>query len=165
MCAGGDDRALDALYTRHGRSAYGIAYRTVRCSALAEEAVQEGFLSAWRSAGRFDGGRGRARTWLLTLVHRRAVDIVRREEARRTDPLRDDDQRGAAGGWPAEGAGLEVREALAALPPRDREVLVLAYYGGLTQSEIADELREPLGTVKSRTHTALGRLRLALKVA
>jgi RNA polymerase sigma-70 factor (ECF subfamily) len=162
LVARGDEAALAELYDRFGRIAYGLALRIVRDAALAEDAVQEAFLGAWRTAASFDPGRGKASTWLLTLVHRRAVDVVRREERRRADPLDADPQ---AGGDSTDEAA-EVREqrrrvqaALAQLPPDQRQALELAYYGGLSQSELAERLGVPLGTVKSRMFVALSRLR------
>ena len=162
LVARSDDNALGALYDRFGRVAYGLALRVVRDPALAEDAVQEAFLAAWRTAGSFDPRRGKAQTWLLTLVHRRAVDVVRREERRRGDPL--DDAPVAAGGATDEEAWVrerrrDVQAALAQLPPDQREALELAYYGGLTQSELAERLGVPLGTIKSRMFTGLRRLR------
>ena len=89
LVARGDEQALAELYDRFGRVAYGIAVRVVRDASLAEDAVQDAFMTAWRTAAAFDPARGKASTWLLTLVHRRAVDVVRREERRRGDPLDD----------------------------------------------------------------------------
>jgi RNA polymerase sigma-70 factor (ECF subfamily) len=162
LVARGDEEALAALYDRYSGVAYAIALRVVRDSGLAQDAVQDAFLAAWRTAAGFDPARGTASTWLLTLVHRRAVDIVRREQRRRTEPLGE----GAAdaGGPVDEDAVIRdrrrtVQEALARLPPEQRQALELAYYGGLTQSELADRLGLPLGTVKSRMFAALARLR------
>ncbi len=162
LVARGDEEALAALYDRYSGVAYAIALRVVRDSGLAQDAVQDAFLAAWRTAAGFDPARGTASTWLLTLVHRRAVDIVRREQRRRTEPLGE----GAAdaGGAVDEDAVIRdrrrtVQEALARLPPEQRRALELAYYGGLTQSELADRLGLPLGTVKSRMFAALARLR------
>jgi RNA polymerase sigma factor (sigma-70 family) len=162
LVAQGDDEALAALYDRFGRLAYAIALRVLRDPELAQDAVQEAFLAAWRTAAGFDPRRGTASTWLLTLVHRRAVDIVRREQRRRGEPLLASaaDTAGAAD----EDALLRDRrravlEALDQLSPEQRRALELAYYGGLTQSELAEQLGVPLGTVKSRMFTALARLR------
>jgi RNA polymerase sigma factor (sigma-70 family) len=160
--AGGDETALAELYDRFSRVTYGLAVRVLRDPALAEDAVQEAFLAVWRTAASFDARRGSASTWVLTLVHRRAVDLVRREERRRGDPL--DDAPIAAGDTTDETA--EVREqrravqaALVQLPSDQREALELAYYGGLSQSEVAEKLGVPLGTVKSRMFTGLSKLR------
>jgi RNA polymerase sigma factor (sigma-70 family) len=157
-----DEAALDEAYTRFGRVAYGLAYRILRDAALAEDAVQDAFLAVWRTAASFDPGRGTASTWILTLVHRRTVDVVRREDRRRAQPL--DDAPPALGESTDEAA--EVREqrrtvqaALAQLPADQRVALELAYYGGLTQSQIAEHLGVPLGTVKSRAFAGLTALR------
>ena len=162
LVARADEDAFAELYDRFGRVAYGLALRIVRDPALAEDAVQEAFLAVWRSAARFVAERAKASTWLLTLVHRRAVDVVRREEPRRAEPL--DDAPHATGGDTEEEAWLRLRrarvqEALKRLPDKQREVLELAYYGGFTQSELADRLGEPIGTIKSRMFSGLANLR------
>jgi RNA polymerase sigma factor (sigma-70 family) len=124
--------------------------------------VQEGFLTAWRNADRFMPERGKASTWLLTLVHRRAVDLVRREDRRRAEPL---PERGEpASGTAEDDAWLRfererVQAALRQLPDQQREALELAYYGGFTQTELAERLGQPIGTIKSRMFTGLARLR------
>lgn len=160
--ARGDEQALAALYDRFGGVAYGVAFRILRDASLAQDAVQDAFLAAWRTAAAFDPARGSASTWLLTLVHRRAVDVVRREERRRADSL--EDVPVAAGDATDETAELReqrraVQGALAQLPDDQRQALELAYYGGLSQSELAERLGVPLGTIKSRMFAALGRLR------
>ena len=160
--ARGDELALAELYDRFGRIAYGLAVKVLRDQALAEDAVQDAFLGAWRTAAAFDPTRGTASTWLMTLVHRRAVDLVRREDRRRTDVL--DDAPIAAAETTDEQAAVReerrrVQAALAQLPADQREALELAYYGGLTQSELAERLGVPLGTVKSRMFAGLGKLR------
>jgi RNA polymerase sigma-70 factor (ECF subfamily) len=162
LVARADEDALAELYDRFGRVAYGLALRIVRDPALAEDAVQEAFLAVWRSAARFVAERAKASTWLLTLVHRRAVDIVRREEPRRAEPL--DLVPEPAGGDTEEEAWLRLRrarvqEALKRLPDKQREALELAYYGGFTQSQLADRLGEPVGTIKSRMFSGLANLR------
>jgi RNA polymerase sigma-70 factor (ECF subfamily) len=164
-CANGDEGALSELYDLFGRAAYALALRIVRDASQAEDVVQEAFLDLWKSAARFDPERSRPASYLLTFVHRRAVDLVRREQARpqrgggvediAERPGRDD----VAGGVVAREQGASVRAALAGLPAPQRQVLELAYFSGLSQSEIAERLGEPLGTVKSRTHVALSRLR------
>jgi RNA polymerase sigma-70 factor (ECF subfamily) len=165
-CAAGDDGALASLYDRYGRAAYGLALRIVRDPALAEDAVQEGFLAAWRGAARFDAARAKASTWLLSLVHHKAVDLVRREEARPAQPTADVPEGAAGDDVPGTVLhGFERRRidaALDRLSTPQREVHVPAYFDGLTQTELADRLGEPLGTIKSRTHTALARLRVLL---
>jgi RNA polymerase sigma factor (sigma-70 family) len=169
LVAGSDDQALAELYDRFGRVAYGLALRILRDEALAQDAVQEAFLAVWRSADRFLAERAKASTWILTLVHRRSVDLVRREDRRRGEPLE-------SAGEPAAPETLEdevtlgferrvVREALGQLTPEQREALELGYYGGLTQSELAERLGLPLGTIKSRMFAGLSRLRELLAEA
>ena len=161
LVARGEDDALAALYDRFGRTAYGLALRVVRDPALAEDVVQEAFLSLWRTAGRFVPERSRAGTWLLTLVHRRAVDLVRREERRRVEPLELAPEAADATAQEAPWLRLErerVQAALARLPDAQREAIELAYYGGFTQAELADRLGQPLGTIKSRMFAGLARL-------
>ena len=162
LMARAEEAALAALYDRYGRVAYGLSLRIVRDRALAEDAVQEAFLTLWRTASTFVPERSKASTWILTLVHRRAVDLVRREERRRTESLElvpEPFVRSAD-----ESAWLRfererVQAALKQLPEQQREALELAYYGGFTQSELAERLGEPVGTIKSRMFTGLARLR------
>jgi RNA polymerase sigma factor (sigma-70 family) len=160
------DLALAELYDRYGRVAYGLAYRVLRDSALAEDAVQEAFLTVWRSAATYTRERGRPNAWILTLVHRRAVDLVRREQRRRVVPETVDDAEGASIAAEEEATLRDrrrtVQEALRRLPPDQREAIELAYYGGLTQTQVAREAGVPLGTVKSRTLAAMRRMRDAL---
>jgi RNA polymerase sigma-70 factor (ECF subfamily) len=169
LVARADDDALAALYDRFGRVAYSLALKVLRDQALAQDAVQDAFLTAWRTAAGYDPARAKPSTWLLTLVHRRAIDIVRREERRRTDPLEDDTPQPLAEATEDEAAIREQRQlvqhALRQLPDEQREALELAYYGGFSQSELADRLGLPLGTIKSRMFTGLTRLRGLLKEA
>jgi len=165
IVARGDETALAELYDRVGRMAYGLAYRVLRDARHAEDAVQEAFLAVWRTAAAFSPERAKASTWILTIVHRRAVDMVRREQRRRTEPYE------IAGGQEhgadpsAEDAAwlhferTRVQEALAQLPDSQREAIELAYYGGYSQSELAERLGVPLGTIKSRMFAGLARLR------
>ncbi len=165
LVARGEEDALAELYDRVGRIAYGLALRILRDERHAEDAVQEAFLQVWRSAATFRPERAKASTWVLTLVHRRAVDLVRREERRQADPLTED----AAGPVQEaeqtdEAAWLRfererVQTALKRLPDLQREALELAYYGGFSQSELAERLGVPLGTIKSRMFAGLARLR------
>ena len=163
LVASSDDQALAELYDRFGRVAYGLALRILRDEALAQDAVQDAFLAVWRSADRFLAGRAAARTWILTLVHRRAVDLVRREDRRRGEPLERAPEPPSPRTAEDEATlGFErrvVQEALRRLPPEQREALELGYYGGLTQSELAERLGQPLGTIKSRMFAGLSRLR------
>jgi RNA polymerase sigma-70 factor (ECF subfamily) len=163
LVARSDEQALAELYDRFGRVAYGLALRVLRDEALAEDAVQEAFLTAWRTADAFVPERAKASTWLLTLVHRRAVDLVRREERRRAEPIDEAADRIGEGAVD-EAVWLRyqrerVQEALRRLPDQQREALELAYYGGFTQSELAERLGQPLGTIKSRMFSGLGQLR------
>jgi RNA polymerase sigma-70 factor (ECF subfamily) len=170
LVARGDEGALGELYDRQGRIAYGLALRIVRDERLAEDAVQEAFLAVWKSAVSFRAERAKASTWIMTLVHRRAVDLVRREERRRADPLDDElvARLGDTGAPTEEAAWLRfererVQAALAQLPDVQREALELAYYGGFSQSELAERLGVPLGTIKSRMFAGLTRLRELLE--
>jgi RNA polymerase sigma factor (sigma-70 family) len=163
-----DEAALAELYDRFGRMAYGLALRVLRDPALAEDAVQDAFLNVWRSAAGFRADRAKASTWVLTFVHRRAVDLVRREERRRTEP----EEAAPVPAGPGADEDAErrskrevVQVALRRLPPEQREAIELAYYGGYTQSELAERLGEPLGTIKSRVFTGLQRLRALLDEA
>jgi RNA polymerase sigma-70 factor (ECF subfamily) len=162
LAARSEQSALAELYDRYGRAAFGLALRVLRDEKLAEDAVQEAFISVWRTAARFVPERGKASTWILTLVHRRAVDAVRREQRRRADPL----ERAAEplGSGADEDAWLRlqrerVQDALRQLPDVQREALELAYYGGFSQSELAERLGQPLGTIKSRMFAGLARMR------
>lgn len=161
--------ALDQLYQRYRAMAYSIAYRITHDPALAEDAVQEAFLGAWRHASRYAEGRGSVRTWLLSIVHHRSIDTIRRR--RPTSDLPEPDAGPSPGAltlpdvW-GEVAGRLDREvivaALAALPAVQREAIELAYWGGMTQQEIADRTGAPLGTVKSRVRLGLLALRRTL---
>lgn len=164
----GDSNALGALYDRYGRAAYSLARRICADDGIAEDVVQEVFLAFWRDPRRFDPARGAFGTWLLTLVHHKSVDAVRRESAirRRTVPAAEDGEEWSAPPGPgADQAALgsvvagHVRDALGRLPAEQRQALALAYYGGYTQREVAALTGVPLGTVKSRMFTGVQRLR------
>jgi len=168
--AAGRLEALDALYERYKTMAYGIARRITGDDTLAEDVVQEAFLGAWRGADRYVAGRGSVKTWLLSIVHHRSIDAVRRrrpvtelpeeaEGALTPGPLALPDVWGEVSGRLDAGA---VQLALAALPVAQREAVDLAYFGGLSQSEIAERTGVPLGTVKSRVRLALVTLRREL---
>jgi RNA polymerase sigma factor (sigma-70 family) len=163
LVASSDDQALAELYDRFGGVAYGLAFRILRDESLAQDAVQEAFLAVWRTADRFLAERAKASTWILTLVHRRAVDLVRRQERRRGEPLESVPEP-VASEQVEEQATIRfqrqvVQEALRRLPPEQREALELGYYAGLTQTELAERLGQPLGTIKSRMFTGLTRLK------
>src|SRR3954452_22753645 len=162
LAARSEQTALAELYDRYGRPAYGLAVRILGDEALAEDAVQDAFLALWHTASRFVPEKGKASTWILTLVHRRAVDVVRREQRRRTDSLEQAPEPGAAGADEEAWLRLQrerVQAALRRLPDQQREAIELAYYAGYTQSEIAARLGQPVGTIKSRMFTGLARLR------
>lgn len=167
----GDEQAFRGLFRRYAPTAQALARRIVRYPALAEEIVQEVFLSVWRSPASHDPARGSVRSWLMGMVHHRSVDAVRREEAQRRraaeaipDVIDLSDDPGVT---VPEEIGLPeerkvVRHALEDLPPEQRQVLELMYFGGLSQRAIAEELSVPLGTVKSRTLLGMRRMRSAL---
>ena len=134
----------------------------LRDETLAEDAVQDAFMAIWRTAPRFVPEKGKASTWILTLVHRRAVDVVRREQRRRTESLEASHEPGTHGADEEAWLRLQrerVQHALKQLPDQQREALELAYYGGFTQSELAERLGQPLGTIKSRMFNGLSQLR------
>jgi RNA polymerase sigma factor (sigma-70 family) len=170
--ATGDVAAFDALYRRYAAVALGLAYRLTGDRGLAQDVVHDAFLALWRAPEAFDPARGAFRTFFLSLVHHRAVDAIRREERLRArqeraanlEPLEVED--------PVESVAdedlvarrrHEVRAALGTLPPEQRQVLEMAYFGGMTQVRIARELGVPLGTVKTRTFAALRKLRALLE--
>jgi RNA polymerase sigma-70 factor, ECF subfamily len=163
----GDEMAFRNLYRRYGAAAKGLAVRVVRQPAMAEEIVQEAFLVLWRDPSAYREERGSFRAWLMSTVHHRAVDAVRREEAHRrrtlaSEPLAHVEQ--DVGATVVEEADLadtreKVRAALLEIPEEQRRVLELMYFEGKTQTTIAEELGLPLGTVKSRTLLAMRRLR------
>jgi RNA polymerase sigma-70 factor (ECF subfamily) len=162
LAARSEESALAELYDRYGRTVYGLALRVLRDQALAEDATQETFLTIWRTASQFVPERGKASTWILTLAHRRAVDAVRHEQRRRSDSLERAPEPAADGAEEDAWLRLQrerVQSALRRLPDAQREALELAYYGGFTQSELAERLGQPLGTIKSRMFSGLSRMR------
>jgi len=167
----GDRGAFDELYRRYGPSAFGLAYRLTGQQVLAQDAVHDAFLALWRAPEAFDPARGAFRTFFLSLVHHKAVDMVRREERLRKRAERSANLEPVTGEDVAEGVvdkdflGLrrqEVREALTTLSPEQKQVLEMAYFQGYTQAAIAQELGIPLGTVKTRTLAAMRKLRRVL---
>jgi RNA polymerase sigma factor (sigma-70 family) len=168
-----DADALEALYDRYGRAAYSLARRILTDGTLAQDVVQEVFLSLWRDARRFDAGRGTVATYLLSMTHHRAVDAVRREENLRRWRTTDEalelepDPKANSVEDEVESAErrAEVRAALAVLPPAQREALLLAYFGGYTQREVAALVGVPLGTVKTRMAAGMRKLKEALQDA
>ncbi len=168
--AGGELAALEYLYDRYKTMAYSIAYRITNDATLAEDVVQDAFLGAWRNAARYVEGRGSVKTWLLSIVHHRAIDAIRRRRPTRELPEIDaglPDALTLPDVWAEVSASLDsvaVRDALVALSDVQREALELAYFGGLTQQEIAERTGTPLGTVKSRMRLGLLAMRRALEV-
>ena len=171
--AGGDDTALEALYDRYGRPAFALAWRITGEKVFAEEVVQEVFLALWRDPAKYDPARGGFASWLLAATHHKSVDAVRREQTVRNRRATLAEEAGmylspASDDPPVEDAawsglrGERVRRALAQLPEPQREALVLAYYAGYTQSEIAARTNTPLGTVKTRMLAGMRRLKLQL---
>jgi RNA polymerase sigma-70 factor (ECF subfamily) len=167
-----DAGALEALYERYGRAAYSLARRILTEETLAQDVVQEVFLSLWRDARRFDAGRGTVATYLLSMTHHRAVDVVRREENLRrwrtsdegleleADPkMRVEDE------VLTSERRTEVRSALQELPAAQRQALLLAYFGGYTQREVAALVGVPLGTVKTRMAAGMRKMKAALRDA
>lgn len=173
--AGGDERALGELYDRHCAPVYALAYAIVGERADADEVVADAFGQVWRTAEQYDPARGGVAAWLATITRTRALDLLRARGRRaraieRAAHLSDEGLAApiaAVGNAPDRGPELDetrrlVRTSLAELPEPQRRVIELAYFGGLSQNEIAAALREPLGTVKTRMRAALERLRTAL---
>jgi RNA polymerase sigma-70 factor (ECF subfamily) len=170
-CGRGDQAAFAQLYDATSSRVVGLAVRVVRDPAQAEEVAQEAFLEIWKTSGRFDPAKGSPLGWMLTIVHRKAVDRVRSAEAstrrdttyhQRNQPVEHDSTAEAAT------ASLEagrVRQALSSLTPVQREALELAYFGGYTHTEVATMLELPVGTAKTRIRDGLIRLRDTMGVA
>ena len=159
----GDARAFEVIYERHSAAAFSLAYRMMGTRVGAEDVTQDAFLSLWRSGARFDRARGSVRTWVLGIVHHRAIDALRRatvHDRRRAGDEGIEERFEARERTDVEAARREeagtVRGALSSLPADQSQVIELAYFGGFTHTEIADMLDAPVGTVK-------GRMRLGLK--
>jgi RNA polymerase sigma-70 factor (ECF subfamily) len=165
-----DEDAFRTLFRRYGPVAKAVAVRLVRQGFMAEEIVQEAFLSLWRAPAAYREELGTFRAWLLSTVHHRAVDSIRREEAQRRraadappDPVTEEDAgEVVVDRLQAQEARGQIRRAMADLPPAQRQILEMMYFDGKTQSVIAGELGLPLGTVKSRTLLGMRRLRASL---
>ena len=164
-----DAAAFEVVFDRHVDAAYALSCRMCGTRALAEDVVQEAFLSIWRSAARYDSGRGSVRTWTLGIVHHRAIDALRRSgihERRRAsdegieESLEAPDRTDAAALHRSD--SREIRVALQDLPAEQRQVIELAYFGGFTHSEIAEITDSPTGTVKGRMRLGLHKLRASL---
>jgi RNA polymerase sigma-70 factor (ECF subfamily) len=175
QAAAGDERAVAELYDRYGQVLYAVAYRVVGQRADAEEVVLDTFAQAWREATRFEAGRGSVAGWLTTIGRSRALDLVRarsrRERITASAAAERPDSSPAMGGWRADpSSGVDhaerrkqVQLALEALSPPQRRAIELAFFEGLSQSEIADLLQEPLGTIKTRVRLGMQKLRECLR--
>jgi len=166
--AGGDLGALDLLYEQYGAMAFSIAFRITGDRSAAEDVVQDAFLGAWRNAGRYAGARGSVRTWLLSIVHHRAIDAIRRRRPTVELPASEaglPDSLTLPDAWGDVELRLDreaVQVALTRISDVQREAIELAYFGGLTQTEIAERTGVPLGTVKGRLRLGLQGMRAAL---
>jgi RNA polymerase sigma-70 factor (ECF subfamily) len=162
----GDAAAFDVVYERHATAAFSLAYRMMGRRGVAEDVVQEAFLSLWRTGARYDHTRGSVRTWVLGIVHHRAIDALRRSirhESRRASDEGIEERFEARERTDLQAArreeAAEVRTALASLPAEQSRAIELAYFGGFSHTEIADMLQTPVGTVKGRIRLGLEKLR------
>jgi RNA polymerase sigma-70 factor (ECF subfamily) len=162
----GDAQAFEMIYERHSTAAFSLAYRMVGRRGTAEDVVQEAFLSLWRSGARYDHTRGSVRTWVLGIVHHRAIDVLRRSmvhDKRRASDEGIEERFEAKERTDVQAARREeaagVRSALATLPEEQSRAIELAYFGGFSHSEIATMLEMPIGTVKGRIRLGLEKLR------
>jgi RNA polymerase sigma-70 factor (ECF subfamily) len=165
----GEAQAFEVVYERHCGAAFSLAYRMCGKRSIAEEVVQESFLSLWRSGARYDRTRGSVRTWTLGIVHNRAIDALRRgivHDRRRASDEGIEERFEAPENTEVEVArrdeSREIRSALSELPREQSQVIELAYFGGFTHTEIAEMLKAPIGTVKGRMRLGLAKMRLAL---
>jgi RNA polymerase sigma-70 factor, ECF subfamily len=165
----GDARAFEVIYERHSAAAFSLAYRMMGTRAGAEDVTQDAFLSLWRSGARYDRARGSVRTWVLGIVHHRAIDALRRatvHDRRRASDEGIEERFEARERTDVEAARREeagsVRGALSSLPADQSQVIELAYFGGFTHTEIADMLDAPVGTVKGRMRLGLKKMRAQL---
>jgi RNA polymerase sigma-70 factor (ECF subfamily) len=165
----GDARAFEVIFDRHSAAAFSLAYRMCGRRAMAEDVVQEAFMSLWRSGARYDRRRGSVRNWVLGVVHNRAIDAFRRGVVRESRNVSDEglaDRLQASERTELEVARREearhVRVALDELPTEQRQVVELAYFGGFSHSQIAEMLELPAGTVKGRMRLALTKMRMTL---
>jgi len=165
----GEAVAFEIVYERHSTAAFSLAYRMTGSRNSAEDVVQEAFLSLWRSNARYDRTRGSVRTWVLGIVHNRAIDSLRRSvvhDRRRASDEGIEERFEAKERTEVEVArrdeAREVREALTTLPPEQSKVIELAYFGGFTHTEIASMLETPIGTIKGRMRLGLEKMRAQL---
>ena len=165
----GNAAAFEVIYDRHADAAFSLALRMCRQRALAEDVVQEAFLSLWRSGARYDRNRGSVRTWTLGIVHNRGIDALRRKTVRDRGlsteegieeriPARERTEIEFA----SRDEAREIREALEQLPQEQSRVIELAYFGGMTHVEIASMLDTPVGTTKGRMRLGLAKMRMSL---
>ena len=164
-----DPRAFEVVYERHAGAAFSLAYRMVGTRNVAEDVVQEAFLNLWRSGARYERARGSVRTWVLGIVHHRAIDALRRatvHDSRRSSDEGIEERLEAPQRTDAEAARRQearsVRDAMGVLPAEQRQVIELGYFGGFSHSEIAEMLGAPIGTVKGRMRLGLEKMRGAL---
>jgi RNA polymerase sigma-70 factor, ECF subfamily len=169
LARGGEVRAFEVIFDRHASAALSLAHRICRRRATAEDVVQEAFLALWRHGARYERARGSVRSWLLSVVHNRAIDAVRRSLVidRRTAGDSQIAERLAAPGLTdnevvRRDEAARVRQALGQLPPEQRRVIELSYFGGLTHSQIAEFLELAPGTVKGRMRLGLQKMRVVL---
>jgi RNA polymerase sigma-70 factor, ECF subfamily len=164
-----DSAAFAVVYERHSNAAFSLAFRMCGRRGVAEDVVQEAFLSLWRSATRYDRTRGSVRTWVLGIVHNRAIDALRRSVVRDRGQISDEgiEERLEAPERTDQEVGRrdearEIREVVEGLPAEQSRVIELAYYGGFTHSEIAAMLDTPIGTIKGRMRLGLDKMRTQL---
>jgi RNA polymerase sigma-70 factor, ECF subfamily len=165
----GDARAFEIIYERHSAAAFSLAYRMMGTRSGAEDVTQDAFLSMWRSGARYDRARGSVRTWVLGIVHHRAIDALRRatvHDRRRSSDEGIEERFEAAERTDMEAARREeagtVRVAMESLPADQCQVIELAYFGGFTHTEIAEMLEAPVGTIKGRMRLGLKKMRAQL---
>jgi RNA polymerase sigma-70 factor (ECF subfamily) len=165
----GDARAFELIFDRHAGVAFSLAYRMCGRRSMAEDVVQEAFLSLWRSGARYDRTRGSVRSWVLGVVHNRAIDLFRRDVARAGKDIADEDavrrltsEESTEREVERRDDAAQVRAALSELPTEQRHVIELAYFGGFSHTQIAGMLRLPPGTVKGRMRLGLTKLRISL---
>lgn len=170
--AGGDKDALEVIYERYSSAVYSLARYMLRSEAVAEEATQDVFLNIWLKAASYSSSRGQPKTWIMSVAHHKIIDVIRsrRRAAAISDPKEYETLDLLPSGEVATDEAVErnleaerVREALSRLPAAQQEVINLAYFSGLSQSEIAARLGQPLGTVKTRARLALQKLRKELR--
>ncbi len=165
----GDANAFEVIFDRHADVAFSLAYRMCGRRSMAEDVVQDAFLSLWRSGARYDRTRGSVRSWILRVVHNRAIDAFRRETVRTSRDVHEEGvaERVASTQRTDEEVerhdeALQIRTALGELPADQRQVIELAYFGGFSHSQIAEMLKLPAGTVKGRMRLGLTKMRIAL---